>query len=260
VANGRRATGWRRPKSRLTNGAALACAAEGKCGGRYAWNLPTISTRDLSGPACLSARPRRHRAAGPGVSPSSWLSAGTGSSASTAPRTCSPTRGSVSQRASSTSPSLTGCRCRTTPWTSSSARSPSSTSPASSRYWQSSPAYCAPAGDLVISDIHHELTTRGSAITTRGPAGEPRIVPTYRRQLGDYLRAALSLGLQVRRCEEPRAASAKEPLPEPATEIGDWQDWPFSLTDYLPSAARAAGGRSHLVIWHFQLPGLTALP
>lgn len=45
-----------------------------------------------------------------------------------------------------------------------------------------------------------------------------------------------------------------EPPTEPATEIGDWQDWPFSLTDYLPSAERAAGGRPHLVIWHFQLP------
>jgi ubiquinone/menaquinone biosynthesis C-methylase UbiE len=111
-----------------------------------------------------------------------------------------------------------------------------------------------PGGDLVISDIHHELTTRGSAITTVGPAGQPRIVPTYRHQLGDYLRPALSLGLQVRRCEEPRTAPTAEPPPEPAAEIGDWSDWPFSLMDYLPSATRAAGGRPHLVIWHFQLP------
>ncbi len=113
-----------------------------------------------------------------------------------------------------------------------------------------------PGGDLVISDIHHELVTRGSAITARGAAGEPRIVPTYRHQLGDYLRAALSLGLQVRRCEEPgqSAQAQAAPLPEPATEIGDWRDWPFSLGDYLPSATRAAGGRPWLVIWHFQLP------
>ena len=60
--------------------------------------------------------------------------------------------------------------------------------------------------------------------------------------------------LQVKRCEEPRAVKANEPPAEPATEIGDWQDWPFSLMDYLPSAERAAGGRPHLVIWHFQLP------
>lgn len=111
-----------------------------------------------------------------------------------------------------------------------------------------------PGGDLVISDVHHENITRGSVMTTRGPAGEPRIAPTYRHQLGDYLRPALRLGLQVRRCEEPRVASADEPPAEPATEIGDWQDWPFSLGDYLPSATRAAGGRPHLVIWHFHLP------
>jgi ubiquinone/menaquinone biosynthesis C-methylase UbiE len=111
-----------------------------------------------------------------------------------------------------------------------------------------------PGGDLVISDVHYELLTRGSAMTTRGPAGEPRIAPSYRHQLGEYLRPALSLGLQVKRCEEPRVVRASEPPAEPAAEIGDWQDWPFSLTDYLPSAQRAAGGRPHLIIWHFQLP------
>ncbi len=111
-----------------------------------------------------------------------------------------------------------------------------------------------PGGDLVISDIHHELVTRGSVITARGPAGEPCIAATYRHQLGDYLRPALCLGLQVRRCEEPGAVRLDGPPPEPATEIGDWRDWPFSLMGYLPSAARAAGGRPSLVIWHFQLP------
>ena len=42
-----------------------------------------------------------------------------------------------------------------------------------------------PGGDLIISDIHHELLTRGSAMTARGPAGEPRIAPSYRHKLGD---------------------------------------------------------------------------
>jgi SAM-dependent methyltransferase len=111
-----------------------------------------------------------------------------------------------------------------------------------------------PGGDLVISDVHHELVTRGSVITARGPAGEPCIAATYRHQLGDYLRPALSLGLQVRRCEEPRDDPLASPPPEPATGIGNWQDWPWSLMDYLPAAARAAGGRPSLVIWHFQLP------
>jgi len=111
-----------------------------------------------------------------------------------------------------------------------------------------------PGGNLVISDIHHELVTRGSVITARGPAGEPCIVNTYRHQTGDYLRAALRVGLQVRWCEEPRVTRADGPPAEPATAIGDWPDWPWSLMDYLPSAVRAAGGRPSLVIWHFQLP------
>jgi hypothetical protein len=109
-------------------------------------------------------------------------------------------------------------------------------------------------GDLVISDMHYEHVTRGSVVRARGPAGEPCIAASYRHSLGDYLRPALSLGLQVRRCEEPRAVSTASRPAEPATEISDWQDWPWSLMDYLPSAALAAGGEPHLVIWHFQLP------
>jgi SAM-dependent methyltransferase len=116
-------------------------------------------------------------------------------------------------------------------------------------------------GDLVISDMHYEHVTRGSVVRARGPAGEPCIAATYRHPLGDYLRPALSAGLEVRRCEEPRATPSASRRPEQATEIGDWQDWPWSLMDYLPSAARAAGGEPHLVIWHFQLPaGSTRLP
>jgi SAM-dependent methyltransferase len=111
-------------------------------------------------------------------------------------------------------------------------------------------------GDLVISDVHHQLVTRGSVIKAVGPAGEPFIAATYRHRLGDYLRAALSLGFHVRRCEEPGAARPGAPVPEAAAGIGEWQDWPWSLMDYLPSAARAAGGCPSLVIWHFQLPSI----
>jgi SAM-dependent methyltransferase len=112
-----------------------------------------------------------------------------------------------------------------------------------------------PGGDLVISDVHHELVTRGSVIKASGPAGEPWIAATYRHRIGDYLRAALSVGLQVRWCEETGGTQPDGPLPEPASGIGDWPDWPWSLMDYLLSAARAAGPRRGLVIWHFQLPG-----
>jgi hypothetical protein len=67
-----------------------------------------------------------------------------------------------------------------------------------------------PAGDLVTSHIHHELVTRGSVITARGPAGEPYIAATYRHQLGDYLRSALRLASRyggARSCGPPRRSS-----------------------------------------------------
>ena len=111
-----------------------------------------------------------------------------------------------------------------------------------------------PAGDLVISDVHHELVNRGSAIKGHSPAGEPGFAPTYRHRLGDYLRPALNVGLQVRRCEEPTIIRAGDPLPKATTEPGDWPDWPWSLMGYLPSAIRAAGDHPSLVLWHFQAP------
>ncbi|MCL1871053.1 MAG: class I SAM-dependent methyltransferase [Promicromonosporaceae bacterium] len=111
-----------------------------------------------------------------------------------------------------------------------------------------------PGGDLVVSDIHHELTTRGSAITGLGPAGEPLRAPTYRHPVGDYLRAALAAGLIVRRCEEPGAVVWDGPLPPRSDEVGDWEHWPWSLMSYEPAAIRAAGGRPALLLWHFRQP------
>jgi hypothetical protein len=81
-----------------------------------------------------------------------------------------------------------------------------------------------PGGDLIISDVHHDVVTRGSVIKAGGPAGEPCIAATCRHRPGDYLRAALSLGLQARRCEEPAATGTGAPLPVPATETGNWRD------------------------------------
>jgi SAM-dependent methyltransferase len=112
-----------------------------------------------------------------------------------------------------------------------------------------------PGGDLVISDLHHQRVTLGSVIKARGPDGEPCIAATYRHQLGDYLRAALNLGLLVRRCEEPFSpGSGGDPLPVAETEIGDWQYWPWSLMSYLPTAAQQAEHCPALVIWHFKQP------
>jgi len=111
-----------------------------------------------------------------------------------------------------------------------------------------------PGGHLVISDAHHELVFRGSVVHARGPAGEPGLVATYRHTAGDFLRAALPAGFQVRRCEEPRNAARGEPPPPPPPEVTvtGWEQWPWSLIDLVPAAARAAWGPS-TIIWHFQL-------
>jgi ubiquinone/menaquinone biosynthesis C-methylase UbiE len=113
-----------------------------------------------------------------------------------------------------------------------------------------------PGGHVVISDVHHELVLLGSVVISPGPAGEPGWTPTYRHVAGDYLRAALPVGLQARRCEEPRRAPPDRPPPPPAEiVVGDWADWPWSLLPLVPAAAQAAFDQPSSIIWHFQLAG-----
>jgi SAM-dependent methyltransferase len=114
-----------------------------------------------------------------------------------------------------------------------------------------------PGGHLVISDTHHKLIFRGSIVKALGPTGEPGLVATYRHTAGDFLRAALPAGLQVRRCEEPRGPAGEQPSPrspEVELKVGSWQEWPWSLMDLVPEATRAAGGTPATIIWHFHLP------
>jgi SAM-dependent methyltransferase len=111
-----------------------------------------------------------------------------------------------------------------------------------------------PGGALLISDVHRELTTIGSGIKALGPDGERRLAPAFRHPLGDYLRAALAAGLELRGCEEPALHWDDSPLPRPSTEIGDWPAWPWSLMAYVPEAARAVSGRPQLLLLHFAQP------
>lgn len=124
-----------------------------------------------------------------------------------------------------------------------------------------------PGGHLVIADLHPERILRGSIPTVRDPAGRPGRLPGYRHLVGDYLRAALPVGLQVLRCVEPRMpepeaaatpSASEQPGPrEPgARTLGPWEMWPWSLAELVPEAARAAGeGTPVMLIWHFQLEG-----
>jgi ubiquinone/menaquinone biosynthesis C-methylase UbiE len=111
-------------------------------------------------------------------------------------------------------------------------------------------------GNLVIADAHHDLVFRGSVPQALGPNGEPGLTATYRHTPGDYLRAALPAGFQVRRCEEPgRSDDAGTPPPQPPAEltVSDWEFWPWSLLDLVPEATRAAWASPNVIIWHFKL-------
>jgi hypothetical protein len=60
-----------------------------------------------------------------------------------------------------------------------------------------------PGGDVIISDAAGMAAGVRPPIVLAGPDGSPGYLPHHRRD-GDYLKAALPLGLEVRRCEEPR--------------------------------------------------------
>lgn len=114
-----------------------------------------------------------------------------------------------------------------------------------------------PGGHLVTSDIHHELVLRGSVPAVRLAGDRPARLSAYRHLVGDYLRAALPVGLQVRRCEEPRFPPIDDmPDREPTTDPGPWDVWPWSLAALVPDAARASNaGVAQSVIWDFELAG-----
>jgi SAM-dependent methyltransferase len=110
-----------------------------------------------------------------------------------------------------------------------------------------------PGGHLVISDLHPESVSMGSIPSVLGPGGRPARLATHRHLVGDYLRAALSSGLQVRRCEECHLPAGPAPATA-STEPGPWNLWPWSLAGLVPEAAEAANaGRPVTIVWHFEL-------
>jgi hypothetical protein len=113
-----------------------------------------------------------------------------------------------------------------------------------------------PGGHLVISDSRGLLGYFGSPVVKALPNGEFGYLPHWNRLTSDYLAAALTLGLQVRRCEEPRRPY---PLidPEAPPDIlpagGPPDIW--SLHSWCPAATNAAyRDNPAAIIWHFQLP------
>ncbi len=115
-----------------------------------------------------------------------------------------------------------------------------------------------PGGHLVIADMHPDRVAQGAIPSVRSGDGRPGRLSAHRHLVGDYLRAALPVGLRVRRCEEPPLPASTRPGPSEGTdtlgEPGPWELWPWCLAGMVPEAARAANaGAPAQIIWHFQL-------
>jgi SAM-dependent methyltransferase len=113
-----------------------------------------------------------------------------------------------------------------------------------------------PGGHLVVSDVHQEQVALGSVPRARSETGERGLLPAFRHRAADYLRAALPLGFEVRRCEEPQPPpSAGTPGDGvEAVDVGPWDSWPWSLLDIVPAARAAAfDNKPSVMVWHFHL-------
>jgi ubiquinone/menaquinone biosynthesis C-methylase UbiE len=123
-----------------------------------------------------------------------------------------------------------------------------------------------PNGHLVISDSRGVTGDIGLPLVRIAPDDEFVYMPTYARLASDYLAAALPLGLQVRRCEEPTRPSPlvddegkpfDDDEPPPAHVPGE-PPYIWALHRYCTDATNAAYRDAPIaIIWHFQLPETT---
>jgi SAM-dependent methyltransferase len=119
-----------------------------------------------------------------------------------------------------------------------------------------------PNGHVVISDSRGLIGDIGLPLVRVGPGGEFGYMPVWSRLASDYLATALPLGLQVRRCEEPRTPSplfgddgtdlydgVRPPAHVPGKPPNIW-----SLHAIATAATNAAWrGKPAAIILHFQL-------
>ncbi len=119
-----------------------------------------------------------------------------------------------------------------------------------------------PNGHLVISDSRGLIGDIGLPLVRVGPGGNLGYMPIWSRLASDYLAAALPLGLQVRRCEEPRRPSPL--VGDHGTDLYDGVRPPDHVPGDPPNiwwlharateATNAAWrGRPAAIVWHFQL-------
>jgi SAM-dependent methyltransferase len=118
-----------------------------------------------------------------------------------------------------------------------------------------------PNGHLVISDSRGLAGDNRLPVVSDRPNGELGYMPIYSHRTSDYLQAAISLGLQVRRCEEPTVPSPL--LDEDGTTIHDGARLPdcvrgeaFSIWELHARAIEATNAawrdKPAVIVWHFQ--------
>jgi SAM-dependent methyltransferase len=120
-------------------------------------------------------------------------------------------------------------------------------------------------GHLVVSDVRG-LFSDGihSPLARAGADGGPAYLRQRRHLTSDYLSAAIPLGLQVRRCVEPRmSTSATRPADSDLAALRqasiNLQPDIYSLHRWCPAAVNAAyRDIPVMIIWHFQLTDDTA--
>jgi SAM-dependent methyltransferase len=114
-----------------------------------------------------------------------------------------------------------------------------------------------PGGHLVISDSRGLFGYVGTPVPVRTGDGEAGVLPHWNRLTSDYLAAALPLGLQVRRCVEPRRPTPLvDPDVRPAIDVPAPGDAPsiWALHTFCPAATNAAyRDNPAAIIWHFRL-------
>jgi SAM-dependent methyltransferase len=108
-------------------------------------------------------------------------------------------------------------------------------------------------GVAIVSDAHPDLVRLGSVPKAEGADGRPQLAAARPHSVADYLRAALTAGFVVRGFAEPPPSPPEPTAPSPpARELGQWRDWPWSLSACVPAAASVAWNVPSLVLWHFE--------
>jgi ubiquinone/menaquinone biosynthesis C-methylase UbiE len=110
-----------------------------------------------------------------------------------------------------------------------------------------------PGGTAIVSDVHPDLVSLGSAVKGQDVRGGPQLAACYRRTVSDYLRAALRAGFRVRGYEERSATRDTSTTSEPPREVGPWRDWPWALLDWVPEASGVAWDIPAVLVWHLEL-------